>query len=767
VKPSAWFAVIFFSANIAGATAKPQTNPIGWSSTEKWVVDQVTAGKDANLIQKFADDQEKRKLSGRFLEDLLTAAIRGFKAHRNGIRIIGAIIDGPIGLGNAEISFEVLLSHCEFRGNVNLTNVKCAQRLSFQESTFRGEGQFATMKVESSADFHKAIFDGKVNFGGANIAKQFNADDTRFTNSQQSADFYSMKVGHALFCRKAVFQGGANFNNIDVASDFVADGAQFRNDKLVANFDSTKVGGSAFFQQAVFEGPAMFSWSKIGGALVMGEVQFKNTEQGVYFNDINVERAAFFTRVIFEGAVNFTRANVAVQFVVMESHFNNKEKEATFSGLKVGSGAFVRGTVFEGPVDFRFADLASFELDETKFQSKDQPVNFSGMHVGHRASFEKVTFEGPADLHTATFDGQLIADDAQFKSTKEVNFNGLKVDSAFFRRTVFEGPVSFCSATVVQSFHATGAQFRSKTGFVCLSLNCGGTGQFESISFSGPTSFAAGSYADLRIKADCQERLVPSLNLNNCSIKRRLLLQGIRIGTLEAASMRVDGPANFVDLDVQDYADLRNSYFEELIFSRLTWPKKGLFSMSDTTYKAIAVVADNDRASYEELLKLPGKSVYSADVYTQLEKFLVNTGNRHGADDIFIAGKRRERREHLHGLSWIGSWLLDWFVGYGRHPERSGYVCLGIVALGCILFPLKKMELQDPKELEKPKEKRRQYNRFWYSLGLFLPVVDLKTSELWGPQRQFRFLRNYVRVHILLGWILVPIFLAAISGLIK
>jgi hypothetical protein len=116
---------------------------------------------------------------------------------------------------------------------------------------------------------------------------------------------------------------------------------------------------------------------------------------------------------------------------------------------------------------------------------------------------------------------------------------------------------------------------------------------------------------------------------------------------------------------------------------------------------------------------------------------------------------------------WLGSLMLELLVGYGRHPWQAGWFCLAIIGVGCGLFPLKKMELQDPEDRTKPEEERPRYNRFWYSLGLFLPVVDLKTSDVWGPKKQYRFLRNYLRVHILLGWILVPIFLAAITGLIK
>ena len=70
-------------------------------------------------------------------------------------------------------------------------------------------------------------------------------------------------------------------------------------------------------------------------------------------------------------------------------------------------------------------------------------------------------------------------------------------------------------------------------------------------------------------------------------------------------------------------------------------------------------------------------------------------------------------------------------------------------------------------ELQKPDDARRVYSRFWYSLGLFLPIVDLQADKVWKPKADQTFLRNYVRVHALLGWILIPIVLAALTGLIK
>ena len=141
--------------------------------------------------------------------------------------------------------------------------------------------------------------------------------------------------------------------------------------------------------------------------------------------------------------------------------------------------------------------------------------------------------------------------------------------------------------------------------------------------------------------------------------------------------------------------------------------------------------------------------------------FFLRQGYRDDADRAFIAGKRREREQLPYGLNWFGSWLLDWLVGYGRHPAHAGYFCAFFVALGCFLFSPKRMEPQ------KPDDAPRVYNRFWYSLSLFVPLVDLQAHTVWKPKTEETFLRNYLRVQILLGWILIPILLAAVTGLIK
>ncbi len=551
-----WFLDISLATSLAMIFASAADAQIGekkLTPAEKWVVAQAAAGEIADLSKQFPEEKD-RKLSAHFLEDLLMGALPGVKPHRNGVRIMGAIIDEPIDLTDAQIPYRVWLDNCQFMSSATFLRTSFSGTILFDESTFKAE-----------------------------------------------ASFNSMKVGHDAFFRKAVFEGSADFVGVGITSDFVADDAQFKNKEQGADFNSMKVRETASFKKAVFEGPVGFGSADIVSNFEAQNAQFKNKEQGASFSSMKVGHTAFFTKAVFEGPVDFVRAEITTSFVADETQFKNKQQGVSFSGMKVGADAFFRKAVFEGPVNFAAADIGgAFSADQAQFKNKEQEATFDSMKVGHTAFFTKAVFEGPVEL-----------------------------------------------------------------------------------SFS---DFAA------------------------------------------------------LDLSYTVY--------------------HGALYLQAMNYKQI-IAAPKEPESHEALLKLAGQSAYRADVYGNLEAFFLRQGYRDDADRAFIAGKRREREQLPYGLNWFGSWLLDWLVGYGRHPAHAGYFCAFFVALGCFLFSPKRMEPQ------KPDDAPRVYNRFWYSLSLFVPLVDLQAHTVWKPKTEETFLRNYLRVQILLGWILIPILLAAVTGLIK
>jgi hypothetical protein len=130
----------------------------------------------------------------------------------------------------------------------------------------------------------------------------------------------------------------------------------------------------------------------------------------------------------------------------------------------------------------------------------------------------------------------------------------------------------------------------------------------------------------------------------------------------------------------------------------------------------------------------------------------------------------------------LWNWLLQITVGHGHYPIGALAWSLGIILLGCRIFRLDNMQPVPEKSRAylpetKAKGLRRltaclgskdaTYHAFWYSLDMFIPIIDLKANDDWMPKPTHRLAWHYLILHRTLGVILVPIGLAAFSGIIK
>jgi hypothetical protein len=52
-------------------------------------------------------------------------------------------------------------------------------------------------------------------------------------------------------------------------------------------------------------------------------------------------------------------------------------------------------------------------------------------------------------------------------------------------------------------------------------------------------------------------------------------------------------------------------------------------------------------------------------------------------------------------------------------------------------------------------------------MDLFLPLVKLQDAEMWKPRDDQWFARFWSRIHTILGWALIPIAVAAWTGMLE
>jgi hypothetical protein len=781
----------FFSSPATVLAQSPSAikpNPLA----EKWVLEQVAAGQVADLQERFPDEAD-RVLSADFLEKLLTGSLKDVEVPRQGIRIRHAMFVEPIDLRNAEIPYEIWLKDCRFEEKLNLSNSFSRRNLFLDGTVFDGPVDFSYAEIaanlyadqtqftntEQTADFNtatvrgtmffrEAVFEGPVDFIVADIGVSLVADEVRFTNPEQTAEFDAMKVGHNAYFSGAVFTSTVDFNGADIGNQFVARRAKFTNPDQGADFYGMRVGQIAFFDEAIFEGPVDFALGEIGVNLEADGAQF-NAKQKASFNGMKVGNSVKFNKVVFAGAVDFTAANIGSQFQADEAQFSNAEKEATFDGMKVEGIAFFRKAIFAGPVVFRGADFGNqFLAEEAQFTNAEQTASFKGMKVGDSIFLNNAVFAGPVDFERADIAVNLDADSAQFNAEQTASFKGMKVgDTVFLNNAVFAGAVDFITADIGSQFQADEAQFTNAEQTVSFDgMKVEDIAFFRKVILAGPVSFADAFFLDLMIQGTVDSPyVVPRLDLSRTLVKRELSIQHLELQDLIATSLSVGGPASLSQLNIENTANLEHSSFARLTLQEISWPQTSeSFRLDGMTFQHIGTSPESEKDTWQKLLELANQSAYSDHLYAGLEDFFQQQGQPERADQVFIAQKRRLRAELLarYSLDWWWNLFLEIFVFYGRSPARAFVWSVPIVFTGWLIFRRREgMEIQG-----KDKNPSRRYSAFWYSLDLFVPI-DLQTASIWAPRPERRFAQSYMRVHKILGWVLIPIAFLAVTGIIK
>ncbi len=568
------------------------------------------------------------------------------------------------------------------------------------------------------------------------------------------------------------------------------------------NLEGTEVNCHVEITGCIFKEQLFFSDSAFKRSLFLKKCHFLNKAD---LDGIEVAKDIRFDEGEFYGQLVIRNANIKGQFGAKKAKFFNKKEKANFNGIKVGGMTSFEKAEFHWQVDFTGSQLGDqFDARETKYLSKEQEASFNGMKVAKLTSFQKAEFHGPVDFGSAESKGQFIAKGAKFESQDhKANFNSTKVgEIAFFNDAVFHGPVNFVGADIGGDFNASGAQFNSTEQEVIFDgIHIGGRGIFCEAIFKGPVSFFA-----MRVEngftirppkggAGKRAEFHASVDFGGCKIGWQFNIRGAQFKSKEHianfSGMEVGQIAVFNEAEFHGPVDLRFGSFQLLEFNDVNYPAVLLEGM---TYKNILAGAD-----WKNLLKLLKKSTYHSQPYSQLETFLKQTGYPERADEVFITGKRRVMKE---SWNWWKPWqwpgkiletiLLDWGVGYGRHPGRIIYYSAFFIFLGTVIFLQPAVLTWEGGEAEK-KIKLKQ--AFWFSLDAYLPFVSLGPDKFYQLNRDTlislaiflpkgltsRFPKGlqdwltnrhlagttYFYLHQLAGYVFVSIGIAAVTGIVK
>ena len=267
---------------------------------------------------------------------------------------------------------------------------------------------------------------------------------------------------------------------------------------------------------------------------------------------------------------------------------------------------------------------------------------------------------------------------------------------------------------------------------------------------------------------------------------------GMQANGLEAWRAVIDGAFYWIGVTMTPTTqiDLRDARAALLQDEAMSWPARGQLTLDGFMYDGIE--GPRDVKNRLDWLSHQG-SGYFPQPYRQLAKVLRDGGDQSAATEILIAQEEAQRKSG--GLSRVQrawKYVLKITIGYGYQPLQALWWIIPFVLLGTLLFGWGyRAGVVTPSEGAahdvfiregKLTPGYQPFHSFVYSLDTFLPLVQLHQEEYWLPNPETApplripvlgwkfnlggFLRFYLWVQILAGWIIGTLLAAGLAGLV-
>ncbi len=238
------------------------------------------------------------------------------------------------------------------------------------------------------------------------------------------------------------------------------------------------------------------------------------------------------------------------------------------------------------------------------------------------------------------------------------------------------------------------------------------------------------------------------LDISHSNLDSRFVAH--RVTIQRSLLLRNDTISNSIEL-----REVKTSNFD---VGGISLGKSGHLFIDGLTFNSITWHGNSLKEYLNRIVTLMNSDSVIADksFYVSLENYLRNNGQSDLADEVYFKG------EFIESSLW--KTFLYHTVGLGKRPILAFLWSALIIMIGCMVYWKSSYMVTTEEKNVLP------YSMFWYSFDLFIPVVNLKMSEAWSPNPELPyswFRINYGRIQRILGWVLIPIGLAAVSGLIQ
>ena len=308
---------------------------------------------------------------------------------------------------------------------------------------------------------------------------------------------------------------------------------------------------------------------------------------------------------------------------------------------------------------------------------------------------------------------------------------------------------------------------------------------------------------------DFSSSYVTSIDAQGAEIKGDVNLDGFKaVGRVSFLNANIDDVLQLKD--VRDpkkmILNLSSARILTLKHQKASWPDKyNLFL--DVVYKKIELDDDKkksknpnssqlkslwkkisirtEKTNHLDWLRHQNHEVFAPQPYEHLAQVIQASGNERVATKVLI-GKHNDLIQY--GQLGIVRKCLKYFLGFtiahGYNPHKALLFALVFVLFGMCLFSdgySQCPQFISPYDIEKfNSDNYPIFNRFIYSIDVFVPIMDLHQQSYWLPNANkgefscFLFfkctgslLRWYFWAHIALGWIVTSLWVAGFTGLVR
>lgn len=700
-------------------------------------------------------------------------------------------------------------------GEVNLDSIAFSHKLVVQNSTFRGRFNGRESRFARTLDLSGCTFEQGLSFEGARVEGELILDGATIkarTGEQSSADLSQVSIGRNFIAKTITVEGPSlSLQGATVAGDAVVRGAHIAG-KLT--LEAAHIGGNLQCQpwegrRTEIGGEATLRETKVAGA-----VQFTGAaiQMSLNLQDADIGGSLFCQpwerqRTEIGGQAWLSGAKVAGQ--------------AIFSGAAIKGGMLLQKADIVGGLLCRM-----WEGQRTEFGGR---VSLDGANVGSHAEFSGAAVQGDLNLQNANIQGTLFCTSiegqraeigglawlSRAKVAGQVVFSGAAVQGDLAILDAEIGMSLICEGTAIQG--CLNLQYADIQGDVLCGPSDGkrtevGAAWLRGAKVAGQVVFNGASIrGDLILQdADIGEGLFCNpdagqrteiggrASLMGAKIAGQALFQGVAIrGDLNLQAVTI-GEAVKCSQDGGERTEIGGNV--SLRMARIGWVGldgrcfngKLILELAQFTHLqidgALPEVILNSGLQFKDV-RLPdgdyqgflaASQPFQKSTYQFFENWFRNRGEDEKAKAVYLAMRRRDRLDG--GLGRVGAlwdWFLDWSVRYGLETHRLFYVYLPMFLLCFLVFACGQGAMERVHDAGSPAtvtQPATWYDAFWLSVQTHLPMIQVLPAKGWQATANYITLWGwgfplaydaFATVLMLVSIVLVPLFFASISGLLK